>query len=188
MSRFIDLTGKRFGKLLVLSRTFNNKSGHTLWLCKCDCGEEKAIYSGNLIKGLTRSCFGIYHRGPQRYLWNRYRSSARHKGRAFKLSIKQFYELVTKPCHYCGLLPCRKIPGRSSAWKEKGFSTRARFTSKAFNEFMYSGIDRVDSSIGYTPKNCVPCCTLCNIWKKALTKKQFLEHVRRIALYQEFFK
>jgi 5-methylcytosine-specific restriction endonuclease McrA len=24
------------------------------------------------------------------------------------------------------------------------------------------GIDRVDNSIGYTPDNCVPCCTQCN--------------------------
>lgn len=36
--KFIDLTGKRFGKLLVLEKDSNRKEKGTYWKCKCDCG------------------------------------------------------------------------------------------------------------------------------------------------------
>jgi hypothetical protein len=41
MGIFIDLTGKRFGRLEVLKRVENEKRGHPRFLCKCDCGKEK---------------------------------------------------------------------------------------------------------------------------------------------------
>ena len=37
MGKFIDLTGQKFGRLLVLERA-ENKYGRTAWKCKCDCG------------------------------------------------------------------------------------------------------------------------------------------------------
>jgi len=53
----IDLTGKRFGKLMVLDKTQErNKSGHIFWLCECDCGVQKNISSNHLINGTTKSC------------------------------------------------------------------------------------------------------------------------------------
>ena len=50
-----DLTGKRFGKLTVISRVENQK-GDIRYLCKCDCGVEKIFYAENLKRGLTTSC------------------------------------------------------------------------------------------------------------------------------------
>ena len=38
--RLIDLTGKRFGRLTVIERAENDKSGNPFWKCKCDCGNE----------------------------------------------------------------------------------------------------------------------------------------------------
>src|SRR5438093_11322473 len=35
---FNNLTGRRFGRLLVLSRVHNSKDGHAAWNCLCDCG------------------------------------------------------------------------------------------------------------------------------------------------------
>lgn len=37
----IDLTGDRFGRLIVMSRADNNKNSDHTWLCRCDCGKEK---------------------------------------------------------------------------------------------------------------------------------------------------
>ena len=37
-----NLIGKRFGKLVVLNRAENDASGHTRWLCQCDCGNQKS--------------------------------------------------------------------------------------------------------------------------------------------------
>lgn len=53
-----DLTGRRFGRLTVLSRA-ENRNGVTYWLCKCDCGNEKEIRASHLKDGGTTSC-GCY--------------------------------------------------------------------------------------------------------------------------------
>ena len=42
------------------------------------------------------------------------------------------------------------------------------------------GIDRKDSSIGYTLENCVSCCYLCNIMKQTLSIDKFLNHIELI--------
>ena len=36
--RFVDLSGQRFGKLLVLHRDGTDIGGHARWVCACDCG------------------------------------------------------------------------------------------------------------------------------------------------------
>lgn len=59
MAKAIDLTGQRFGRLTVVSRT-ENKSGRTCWHCRCDCGNEKDILAINLTRGFTKSC-GCLH-------------------------------------------------------------------------------------------------------------------------------
>ena len=51
----IDLTGQRFGKLVVI-RDVGRENGHVLWECLCDCGEPRQIKSGNLRNGNSRSC------------------------------------------------------------------------------------------------------------------------------------
>lgn len=50
------IPGQRFGNLVVLERAGSNKSGEALWLCRCDCGVEKAIPGSPLRRGATRSC------------------------------------------------------------------------------------------------------------------------------------
>ena len=56
----INLTGQRFGKLLVIERTENkiNVDGSTLcqWLCKCDCGNIVKVKTAALRNGNTKSC------------------------------------------------------------------------------------------------------------------------------------
>ena len=53
---FVDLTGRRFGKLTVIKRVENTKANKARWLCKCDCGNEKIVVGGDLQSGRTRSC------------------------------------------------------------------------------------------------------------------------------------
>ena len=55
MAKFIDLSGQRFGKLLVLYRS--SKIGEPIkFMCKCDCGKEKEIRGNDLRSGKTTSC------------------------------------------------------------------------------------------------------------------------------------
>jgi len=56
MGKFIDLTGKKFGKLLVISQSSRAKNNSIRWLCKCDCGKEVIVQGGHLRSGHTTSC------------------------------------------------------------------------------------------------------------------------------------
>jgi uncharacterized metal-binding protein len=38
----------------------------------------------------------------------------------------------------------------------------------------------LDSSLGYTKINSVPCCKVCNIAKHNLSVPEFLNHIKRI--------
>ena len=53
MSARDNLIGQRFGRLTVLSFTSSDKHGHSLWLCKCDCGEN-CVVSGTNCRYATR--------------------------------------------------------------------------------------------------------------------------------------
>lgn len=62
MSKFKDLTGKRFGRLQVIRKKERRGTrGLWCWLCQCDCGEERVVYGQDLNKGHTRSC-GCLHK------------------------------------------------------------------------------------------------------------------------------
>ena len=52
----LNITGKRFGKLVAIKMIGKNKNGGYLWQCKCDCGNEITASVGNLNNGHTKSC------------------------------------------------------------------------------------------------------------------------------------
>lgn len=56
MSRCIDLTGKKFGRLTCLQEAGRDKQGKVVWLCKCDCGAEVVKRGDCLTNGQTTSC------------------------------------------------------------------------------------------------------------------------------------
>lgn len=51
-----DLVGEKFHYLEVVSFSHFAKSGHTMWLCKCKCGNTKVVEQFNLTSGRTKSC------------------------------------------------------------------------------------------------------------------------------------
>jgi hypothetical protein len=57
-TRYIDLTGQRFGRLVVVSLSDESylKNRPAMWNCKCDCGNEIVAWSHALKSGNTRSC------------------------------------------------------------------------------------------------------------------------------------
>ena len=56
----MDLSGRRFGKLLVVSEAerSHDARGHAVrrWLCRCDCGREKLLSTFRLIQNHVKSC------------------------------------------------------------------------------------------------------------------------------------
>lgn len=56
MNTLIDLTGQRFGKLVVREKLPPQKDGRTRWLCDCDCGNSCVALSYALRKKHQTSC------------------------------------------------------------------------------------------------------------------------------------
>jgi len=52
----IDITGKKFGRLTVLSDTGKKSRGNRIWLCRCICGNLAEVRGDNLRNGRTKSC------------------------------------------------------------------------------------------------------------------------------------
>ena len=172
---FKDLTGQIFGRLTVVKRVENSKSGHTRWLCLCECGNEVIVYSTNLIRGITKSC-GCYNRevvsnmfkkgyGESSYnsVINYYKKRAKKHGYEFSLSEDEVKELMSSPCEYCGEEPSNK-----------------RISIANNGDFEYNGIDRVDSSKGYVKSNVVSSCGRCNYGKHTASKDEFLSCIKAI--------
>jgi hypothetical protein len=55
-----DLSGKRFGRLVVIKRLIGSEYKRSSWLCRCDCGQEVVVRRNGLVGGKTKSC-GCIH-------------------------------------------------------------------------------------------------------------------------------
>ncbi len=49
MGKFIDLTGQRFGRLVVVGCADRDNRGRAKWRCRCDCGKERLAASYHTI-------------------------------------------------------------------------------------------------------------------------------------------
>jgi len=168
-----DLVGKRFGRLVVIRRVDNDKHYNTMWLCKCDCGEEKIIAADSLSRGLTKSC-GCLNKennshplkpglANMRNVINSYKHNAKTRGLNWELTEEEFEELAQQNCHYCGAKPNNVLNRKDCN-----------------GAYTYNGIDRIDNSKGYTVDNVVPCCKRCNNAKRNYTLKEFKDWIREI--------
>lgn len=67
MGKFIDLSGQRFGKLVVVERVNNHVTSggqsKVMYKCRCDCGKEFVTAAGKLKGGITTHC-------PDCVVWN----------------------------------------------------------------------------------------------------------------------
>jgi hypothetical protein len=55
MSRLVDITGRRFGRLSVLGRA-NVGGKHVMWICRCDCGETATVRGSAMKSGNSTTC------------------------------------------------------------------------------------------------------------------------------------
>lgn len=67
--RHRDLTGQRFGKLVVLSPTQKRMdSGSIVWRCQCECGNTAEVSARRLVRGKARSCGCLSNPPPRDYV------------------------------------------------------------------------------------------------------------------------
>lgn len=57
IGKIIDITGERYGKLIVIGLANVRKHGKTAWICNCDCGLKNIVATTTALKsGNTKSC------------------------------------------------------------------------------------------------------------------------------------
>jgi len=88
--------------------------------------------------------------------YSNYKRNAEYKNLDFNVSFEEYSIIVTKECHYCGVV------------QEKGFN----------------GIDRKDQSVGYIVDNCVSCCKMCNYMKGSTCEEVFIKRAEHILTFQ----
>jgi len=100
MSKIIDMTGKRYGKLTVLYRDGSDSRGTAKWRCKCDCGNECVVLGKNLRNGNTQSCGCL----------QRERTGEAAKHNALDITGQKFHLLTA-------LEPTKRRSGNCIIWK-----------------------------------------------------------------------
>jgi hypothetical protein len=180
MTHFIDRTGQTFGSLTVVEELRGGERKLRL-KCRCSCGHLGEYQKGNVVAGNTTQCMDCSRKSRREKLsarsyegqsvnrtqtFNACARAARRRDRQFTLTEEQFYELAAKSCYYCGGVPSNRMASQNAG------GSRA--------PFVYSGLDRVDSSKGYELSNVVPCCKPCNIAKSDMSQDQFLGHIASI--------
>lgn len=186
MGILIDLTNRKFGRLLVIERVPNpreTKSKHrdSWWSCSCDCGGLKIVRGESLRTGRTQSCgcLNIEHLERTRrkvephpdgaffILYGRYKYHAKERNLSFSLTKEQFRSLTSGQCHYCGRGPCKTIVGK---WSTSSYD--------------YNGIDRKNNDLGYFLDNCVTCCYICNKSKHVRTYEEYISWLNDLTEYR----
>lgn len=56
MSKIVEMVGKVFERLTVISKAPSTPSGRACWVCTCDCGASLTVPGKSLRSGNTRSC------------------------------------------------------------------------------------------------------------------------------------
>ena len=104
----INLSGRQFGRLKVGQRAGTSKNGHALWHCLCSCGETLVCFGANLLRGHTTSCGCLLKElkaDPTSKVMSKYIAAASRRGYEFALSERDFRDLITATCIYCGVAP-----------------------------------------------------------------------------------
>lgn len=164
-----NLVGLRFGFLIVI-----HKINDIHYKCICICGHFCEVSADLLIRGIRKSC-GCKKSKKDAVLtainiiFNNYKKGAIERDLCFDLNKDKFVELITNNCYYCGSSPNNLYFNSSSS---DGY------------EFYYTGIDRINSDLGYSLNNCVSCCWFCNRAKLNSSYEEFMRWMHKLILYQ----
>lgn len=154
---FIDLTGEKFHRLTALYVSERAvRPGHvgtvTFWMCKCDCGNEKAVRASSLRRGLTRSCGCLQKEAVRasskgcgeilQYYWSRTIRGAALRNLEFTITIEEAWDLFLLQERRCAL------SGRLLL-----FGSQKTQHRKEHRNNQTASLDRIDSDLGYVPGN-----------------------------------
>lgn len=165
-----DLTGKKFGHLLVVAPAENDVSGKSKYLCKCDCGKFKTIVGGSLSRGLSKSCGCIKsnfsgYKDISGVYWRKTREHAVERNYEFTINIEEAWDLFVKQNGKCIL---SGLDIRFSKNQDRSYRQTA-------------SIDRIDSNKGYTIDNIQWVHKIVNFAKQRLSDDEFITLCQLVA-------
>lgn len=147
MSICVDLTGMRFGKLIVVKKLKINPHREMEWLCLCDCGNEYVSTSNRLTTGKTTCCHSCAmkkisdtnkkHGCEPRKLWNMFQNM---KTRCYNKKYFLYHRYGGR-----GITVCDEWKNDFIAFRKWAFDT-------GWDESLT--LDRIDNDKGYCPENC----------------------------------
>ena len=153
MAAFIDITGRRFGKLVVLERAGRNKHKKTLWKCLCDCGEFTVTTGEALRSRTTKSC-GCLHEAHLARMSSIGKQNKRH-GDSFSRLYNIWAGMKTR-CFNSDDDAFHRYGGRGitvcDEWRYSFESFRDWALQNGYDDAL--SIDRINNDGSYCPENC----------------------------------
>lgn len=151
-----DLTGKKFGRLKVVSRYGFDDRGRQLWTCECDCGNTIVVHAYLLKQGHTRSCGclkrekAIDPNTPKGEMCPSYK----HGGEGTRLY--RIWKGMKQRCYNNKTHNYQNYGGRGidicDEWKDNFPAFRDWSLKNGYADDL--SIDRIDNDRGYSPDNC----------------------------------
>lgn len=150
MSKFIDLTGKKFERLTVLKfdkKVIQGKGRSYYWLCQCECGNIKSIKSTHLKSGKIKSC-GCLQKEIAKNLCTTHNLSNSKLFKILDAMKGRCYNKNNKSYKYYG--------GRGIIICDEWKNNFKIFYDWAINNGYQEGltIDRINVNGNYEPSNC----------------------------------
>ena len=149
MPKFMDLSGQRYGRLVVICLDGENSAhGKNRWICRCDCGNSKSVSVGSLRSGRVKSCGCLQRERTSR--------ASRKHGTGYEARLYRIWHGIKKRCLNSNACNYNDYGGRGISvcdeWKESYIAFRKWALSNGYNDSLT--IDRINNDGDYCPDNC----------------------------------
>lgn len=157
MTRLINITGKRFGRLLVIERTEDDKrrlpQRVPQWRCQCDCGKTTVVAGVSLRWGLTTSC-GCLRTELNRNRFTTHGQAGRGQ-RGYRASEYSVWNMMHQRCTNPKTKGYHRYGGRGIKVCDRWQKFENFLADMKERPSKQHTLERIDNNGNYTPVNCV---------------------------------